>query len=58
MAAYNRGTNGIANDMDYQFQNNYYDLYLNNETSRYIFRFLAFKELFENLNTYFDTSKR
>lgn len=58
MAAYNRGTNGIANDMAYQFQNNYYDLYLNNETSRYIFRILAFKELFENLNTYFDTSKR
>ena len=57
MAAYNRGTNGIANDMAYQFQNNYYDLYLNNETSRYIFRILAFKELFENLTTYFDTSK-
>lgn len=57
MAAYNRGTTGISNDMAYQFQNNYYDLFLNNETSRYIFRILAFKELFENLNTYFDTSK-
>lgn len=57
MAAYNRGTTGISNDMAYQFQNNYYDLFLNNETSRYVFRILAFKELFENLNTYFDISK-
>lgn len=57
MAAYNRGSSGISNDMAYQFQNNYYDLYLNNETFRYIFRILALKEIFENLNTYFDTSK-
>ncbi|PZM86899.1 MAG: lytic transglycosylase domain-containing protein [candidate division SR1 bacterium] len=58
MAAYNRGSNGIANDMSYQYQSNFYDLYLNNETSRYIFRILAFKEIFENLKSYFDTSKR
>lgn len=58
MAAYNRGSNGISNDMAYQYQSNYYDLWLNNETHRYIFRILAFKEIFENLNAYFDTSKR
>lgn len=57
MAAYNRGSSGISSDMAYQYQNNFYDLYLNNETYRYIFRILAFKEIFENLNTYFDTSK-
>lgn len=57
MAAYNRWSTGISNDMAYQYQNNYYDLYLNNETYRYIFRILAMKEIFENLNTYFDTSK-
>ncbi len=58
MAAYNRGTAGIANDMAAQYQSSYYDLWLNNETSRYVFRILAFKEIFENLSRYFDTSKR
>ena len=58
MAAYNRGSSGIEKDMNYQYQGNFYDLYLNNETSRYIFRILAFKEIFENLKSYFDTSKR
>lgn len=57
IAAYNRGSTGISNDMAYQYQNNYYDLYLNNETFRYNFRILALKEIFENLNSYFDTSK-
>lgn len=57
MAAYNRGVKGIETDMTTQFQNNFYDLYLNNETSRYIFRILAFKEVFENLTTYFVPSK-
>ena len=57
MAAYNRGSNGISSDMAYQYQNNYYDLYLNNETYRYVFRILAMKEIFENLEQYFDISK-
>ena len=57
MAAYNRGSNGISSDMAYQYQNNYYDLYLNNETYRYVFRILAMKEIFENLEQYFDLSK-
>ena len=57
MAAYNRGSNGISNDMAYQYQNNYYDLYLNNETYRYVFRILAMKEIYENLSSYFDLSK-
>lgn len=57
MAAYNRGSNGISSDMAYQYQNSYYDLYLNNETYRYVFRILAMKEIFENLDQYFDISK-
>ena len=57
MAAYNRGSTGISNDMAYQYQNNYYDLYLNNETYRYVFRILAMKEIYENLSNYFDLSK-
>jgi hypothetical protein len=31
-----------------QLAKNYYDLYLNDETSRYLFRILAFKVIFEN----------
>lgn len=58
MAAYNRGSNGITNDITAQYQSSYYDLWLNNETSRYIFRILAFKEIFENLDRYFNTNKR
>lgn len=56
MASYNRGVAGLSQDMAYQYQQNYYDLYLNNETYRYIFRILALKEIFENLETYVDTS--
>lgn len=58
MAAYNRGSNGIAHDIAIQYQSSYYDLWLNKETSRYIFRILAFKEIFENLSHYFNISKR
>lgn len=57
MAAYNRGSNGISSDMAYQYQNSYYDLYLNNETYRYVFRILAMKEIFEHIDQYFDISK-
>lgn len=57
MASYNRGINGIANDMSSQYQSNFYDLWLNNETSRYIFRILAAKEVYKNPSRYFDVSK-
>ncbi len=49
-AAYNRGENGLKRDLESQKVDNYYDLYLNEETSRYVFRILAIKYL---LNDYF-----
>ena len=56
MASYNRGINGIANDMASQYQSSFYDLWLNNETSRYIFRIIAAKEVYKNPSRYFDIS--
>ena len=47
-AAYNRWENGIARAMESQRVDNYYDLYLNEETSRYIFRITAIKYLIES----------
>lgn len=45
-AAYNRGETGIANALSDQRVSSYYDLYLNEETSRYVFRILAIKYAF------------
>lgn len=50
-AAYNRWENGLRRDMKSQNVNNYYDLYLNEETSRYVFRILAIKYV---LQSYFE----
>lgn len=47
-AAYNRGENGLRRALDDQKVTSYYDLYLNEETSRYVFRILAIKYLMEN----------
>lgn len=47
-ASYNMGQSGFSKRQEEQFLRNYYDLYLNEETSRYLFRILAFKLLFEN----------
>ena len=43
---------GIDKLLDKQQVNNYYDLLLNNETSRYIFRILAVKEIMMNPQKY------
>lgn len=52
-AAYNAGNAGIQNQIDRQkAPNNYYDLLLNDETSRYVFRILAFKEILSNPQKY------
>ena len=51
-ASYNRGMNGISNDIAKQLVNDYYDLHLNTETSRYILRILAFKTIIENPSAY------
>lgn len=51
-AAYNRGKAGIARDMESQYGSNFFDLHLNNETSRYVFRILAVKHIMENPSDY------
>ncbi|KAA3622007.1 MAG: lytic transglycosylase domain-containing protein [Flavobacterium sp.] len=52
-AAYNAGNGGVQKQIDRQkASNNYYDLLLNDETSRYIFRILAFKEILSNPEKY------
>ena len=47
-AAYNRWENGLRRDMESQWVDNYYDLYLNQETSRYVFRIIAIKYVLES----------
>jgi len=47
-ASYNMGQTGFARRQEEQLNSNYYELYLNEETSRYLFRILAFKVIFEN----------
>tara|TARA_Y100000741_G_scaffold157554_1_gene119095 strand:- start:588 stop:1481 length:894 start_codon:yes stop_codon:yes gene_type:complete len=51
-AAYNRGISGISRNLSRQKVENYYDLLLGRETSRYIFRILAVKEIIENAYNY------
>lgn len=55
-AAYNRGENGIQRDLAWQFVDRYEDALLNNETARYVYRILALKYVFENLESYVDPS--
>ncbi len=50
-AAYNRGENWLRRDMSSQWIDNYYDLYLNEETSRYVYRIMAIKYV---MQSYFD----
>ena len=47
-AAYNMGRAGLNRQLTNQNMGNYYDLWLNDETSRYVFRILAIKTIFEN----------
>ncbi len=47
-ASYNRGRSGLGRALDNQKESSYYDLMLNDETSRYVFRILAIKEIFEH----------
>tara|TARA_B110000444_G_C18839216_1_gene597856 strand:+ start:527 stop:1501 length:975 start_codon:yes stop_codon:yes gene_type:complete len=51
-ASYNMGMSGLEEQMEQQKVNNYYDLLLNTETARYIFRIAAIKEILENQNKY------
>lgn len=47
-ASYNMGQTGFSKRQQEQLHDNYYELYLNDETSRYLFRILSFKLIFEN----------
>ncbi len=51
-ASYNGGMNGISKKMEEQQVENYYDLLLTEETSRYVFRILALKEIMSHANKY------
>ncbi len=51
-ASYNRGMSGLGRALDNQKVDSYYDLMLNDETSRYVFRALAIKEIFQNPKKY------
>jgi membrane-bound lytic murein transglycosylase D len=51
-ASYNMGIEGVRRQMNTQHLNTYEDLYLNTETSRYLFRILAIKEVMENPEKY------
>lgn len=49
-ASYNVGKRRLSESLAEQNVENYYDLYLNEETSRYVFRILAAKYIMENPN--------
>lgn len=51
-ASYNMGMNSLNEQLVRQKTNNYYNLVLGDETSRYIFRILATKEIMEAPNSY------
>ncbi len=51
-ASYNMGRNGASRRIEEQATNNYYNLFLNSETSQYIFRIIAIKEIMQNPRKY------
>jgi hypothetical protein len=51
-AAYNSGETGVKNRMKDQGCDNYWDLYTNTETSRYVYRIIAYKLIMENPQQY------
>ena len=51
-AAYNGGMSGISKKIEEQKVTDYYDLALTEETSRYVFRILALKEIMKNPEKY------
>lgn len=51
-AGYNRGVNGISRAIESQGVDNFFDLRLNEETSRYVFRIIALKMIMENPEDY------
>lgn len=51
-ASYNGGITGLQNHITFQQTSDYYNLWLTDETSRYIFRILALKEIMKNPEKY------
>ncbi|MBI9071640.1 MAG: lytic transglycosylase domain-containing protein [Melioribacteraceae bacterium] len=51
-ASYNMGTNGTSRQLERQKTTSYYNLVLSEETTRYIFRILAAKEILTNPEKY------
>lgn len=51
-AGYNRGVNGISRAIESQQVDNFFDLRLNEETSRYVYRIIALKMIMENPEDY------
>jgi len=51
-ASYNAGRRGMDRQIQRQNKENYYDLLLNEETARYLYRVVAFKLIFENPSAY------
>ena len=51
-AAYNRGNKGMKDAVNSQREKDYYKLYLNQETYRYVFRILALKLILSNSENY------
>lgn len=51
-ATYNAGMYGVSHQLERQDASNYYDLLLGSETSRYVFRILALKEILSHPHAY------
>lgn len=51
-ASYNMGKGGLNNKLNQQQVSSYYDLLLNKETGRYVYRILAIKSILENPSNY------
>ena len=51
-ASYNMGKNGARRRIAEQGTNNYYNLHLNSETGRYVFRIIAVKDIMKNPKKY------
>ena len=57
-AAYNCGENGLEKRLNNQRQQSYYDLLLNKETQRYVYRILALKLIMQHPQDYGYTVRR
>lgn len=51
-ASYNRGMNGVSKKLEDQQVTSFYDLHLNKETARYVYRIIAFKLILEHPEKY------